>query len=490
MQFKDFVRMMTDISDTGTGNLLNSFYDNFSEAVEQYRLNHSLDSVASPPSGLNMSDFYDQETFDKYRKFLYISCKYWIDNWAQFLNINRIQNVFEAKGIPFIGDNVRVNFYQLLEKIFLEDYDVNDGEISRNEVLDAEDIMTTKSIPNRITYPENTLFYDEFEQVQIDEIEMYIPYKEIYGIQQGKGLDEDENIIMKYLPCADFDQSDLECKGCVQKQNIKDYILNIRGFCTETKFWEKVEEKRQEALAKRGYDTHPAKLKIVRFQKPEKNSSKLELEFGCSGYLEHLVYQDVLKEKEIAQNDFREDIHKLPDNDAFNQRDTVWSRAGGGVWLVTEDNYLIVSYRGKTVHEVPGVISYSSSGGFDRKVWNRQENIYEDGTPAKNMKREILQELNIDAEKKEVSKLEIVSFGVDLLGGPWMQFSFLANTSLTMKEVLERNLGAIDRHEFKIFFIPFTADAVKALLLKANMEAGADYSLYEIYKMKLAGNAD
>ena len=347
--------------------------------------------------------------------------------------------------------------------------------------------MITSSIPDRITYdPEETLFYSEFERFWIDDIEMCVPYKEICGIQQEFKFYEEENIDIKYLPCEDFNPSDLECKDCPQKRNIEKYLVDDLGVYIKEEFEERVEQKRSDAH-KRGFDSHPSKLKIDKFRKieinPDKGEYRLDIEFGCSGYLEHLVYQDVLKKNKQAQREFIKDINDFPEHLSFNERDTVWSRAGGGIWLVTKDNYLIVSYRGETVNEVPRVISYSSSGGFDRKIWNRDKKKYEDNTPVKNMKREILQELNI--ADKYIGKMEIVSFGADLLGGPWMQFSFLAECGLNRKEVMETRLAARDRHEFKYFFIPFTADAVRALLLKANMEAGAEYSLYEIYKMRL-----
>ena len=491
MEFEKLVRIITK---TWGINSQKFFYDLsrcLSKAKKEYRKRYETKSSLKSLKSLNAKMFLNQKIAMKYKESLYTACLYWI-NEAEYPDIERVKNVFEEEGLQFIGDKIKVNFYLLLKTTFPDEYDVNDGAIYMNAVLNTEEIMITSSIPDRITYdPERTLFYSEFERFWIDGMEMCVPYKEICGMHQDFKFYEDENIDMTYLPCEDFNPVDLECKDCPQKQNIKKYLVDDLGVYIKEEFDEKVEQKRADAL-RRGFATHPAKLKINKFRKTEINPDageyRLAMEFGCSGYLEHLVYQDVLKKNKQAQQDFIKDINDFPGHLPFNERDTVWSRAGGGIWLVTKDNYLMVSYRGETVHEVPRVISYSSSGGFDRKIWNSETKKYEDNTPVKNMKREVLQELNI--EEKNIGKIEIVSFGVDLLGGPWMQFSFFAECSLSRNEIMRVLPRARDKHEFKCFFIPFTADAVKALLLKANLEAGADYSLYELYEMRLMKNGN
>ena len=63
-----------------------------------------------------------------------------------------------------------------------------------------------------------------------------------------------------------------------------------------------------------------------------------------------------------------------------------------------------------------------------------------------------------------------------------MQFSFFAECGLKKDDI--KRSSARDNHEFCAFFIPFTKDAVGALLSKAEFEAGAAYSLYEIWKCR------
>ena len=480
MKFEDFVRIMTDISNTGTGNLINRFHNNFPKAMDWYKLKHSVNSVLGPSYRLNIEKFYNQEMFEQYRKFLYISCLYWIDNGARSFCINKAKNVFEAKGIPFIGDKVRVNLHLLLKETFPDDYDADDGAISQNAVLDAEEIMATSSIPERIIYPENTLFYNEFERIWIDGTAFYVPYKEVYGILKDVVFYENQNIYIKYMHCDNFYKGIFTCDNCEQKNKIKQYLVEKFEVCKEEEFQKKMKEKRKIL-----HSVYPSKIRITRFQRVEINADQdiyeLNLEFGCSDYVEYLIYQDILRENEIIRKDFEKIIQNFPECIQFNDNSPVWSIVNIGIWIITNDNYLIVSYNNSISGRISKQISYSyfSLEGLDRKI--KYKHKYEDGTLVQNMKREISRKWNTD-ENLYVEEPKMISFGVDLQEGPWMQFSFLARCGLTREEILEKNIEAVHDGEFKIFFIPFTRNAVKAFLRKAEIEPGAGYSLYKIYK--------
>ena len=164
------------------------------------------------------------------------------------------------------------------------------------------------------------------------------------------------------------------------------------------------------------------------------------------------------------------------DRSKFNQSHPVWSRAGAGVWIRTSDNNLIVACRGGNVAEVPGQISYSSSGGCDR--WIQRGETLINSTPSVNLAKEIHEELGINIKAED---LKWISFGIDL-SGPWMQFSYYTETELDSEAVKEARKTAKDNHEFKMIFIPFEREAISVLLRRTKMEAGAAYSLYELCK--------
>lgn len=412
----------------------------------------------------------------------YVSFIQYFNEKGYSSDIAAVKKVFEKNKIVFTGDNIKLNIHVLLKCAFPFYYNASDSAITENAVLDDEEIRLTSSIPERTEYLPATRFYRCFTEYNIDDKKYKVPFKEIYGIQQGIRLVENENMSMIYAACDSFNENDMECRHCERKAKIREYVVDQLNACTD-EYFKKAEEENRNAAKERGYIHHPSKLWITGFRRleinPDRNIYQFDFEFGCSSYLQHLIYQDILKEDDRAQEDFMEIVSSFPQSVKFNQSDRkVWSRAGGGVWLVTEDDYLIVSYRGETVNEIPGVISYSASGGFDRKIWNGQ--MYEDGSPSKSMIKEIKEELNVEMKSGD---LEIISFGIDLLGGPWMQFSFFGKCGLRKDELTRA--AAKDNHEFRAFFVPFTKDAVRALLRKAKMEAGAEYSLYEIMEHRM-----
>lgn len=490
MHFGNLVKIVTKSLDITRKTLYTDLIDIYEKAEREYKkTGYRLHAGSTPLSELDLERDMDRlnrcadpsrEIVQELAEGFYISFLYYLNRKLFSGDLDSIKQTFEKYGVHFIGNSVKLNFHLLLKRAFPAYYNTSDGAIYEGAVLDTEEIKITSSIPTRTDYPKKTEFYGSFETFNIDGFDIHVPYNEIYGIQQGISFSEGQNIKISYLPCGDFDSKDTECRHCGKKAKTKEYLTDLTGVCTSEEFEEKISEKRA-AAAEKGYHHHPAKLWLTKFRRNELNPDEelyqLDLEFGCSGYLEHLVYQDILKENEDVRGDFYDVIRSFPQSVKFNAADTVWSRAGGGIWIVTQDNYLIVSYRGQTVNEIPGVISYSSSGGFDRMI--RSGFGYEDNTPVKNTLKEAKEELNIELRSEDV---EFISFGIDLLGGPWMQFSFFAECGLKKDDI--KRSSARDNHEFCAFFIPFTKDAVGALLSKAEFEAGAAYSLYEIWKCR------
>lgn len=110
------------------------------------------------------------------------------------------------------------------------------------------------------------------------------------------------------------------------------------------------------------------------------DSNILTLTFSHNGYLEQRVlrkYLDKLRKKwkvkssleeeevqflSLWKNSLAEDYH------GFSQRkpeEKLWANVGGGCWVITKDGYLVLSYRGNRVGEIPGIFSYSASGSYD-----------------------------------------------------------------------------------------------------------------------------
>ena len=496
MEFKQFIRIITEIFNISSENLLKEWIADFKNVAQKYEEKYTNRSPLKSLEGRKMDSFFDPEIFEEYQEILYRLSLYWINKWDwESIELIKVQEIFEKEGIDFIENIYRKNFYLLLQNTFPDCYDmenVRDNGISGSRVLDTEEIAATCRIHDRIIYSEETLFYSEFESMKIDEMKIRVPYKEIYGIQANEktGFYEGENFHMEYILCRNFDDSDPGCKNCVQKQHIKTYLVDTLGIYTEKEFQERVKEKRKQGFLK-NYDRHPAKLKITRFRKSkfyrDKMQYRLAIEFGCSDYLEHLVYQDVLMENEQVQKDFIDDIRNFPESAQFNERDTVWTRMGSGIWIVTKDNYLMVSLNQQIVlREVTSSVSYSSYGGLDRKLWNHYDKKYEDGTPERGVREEVMMEMDINEDTSSyLEKPELISFGINLINGIWMQLSFFARCNLNMEEIKKGRMKYIDMHENCIFFIPFTEDAVKALLRNAKIEPGAEYSLYKIYKLKI-----
>lgn len=493
MHFGNLVKIVTKSLNITRNNLysdLINMFDNAKREYEEmgYQFHNGSDSLSdldpeneSTINNLNSYTYPKREVVQNYAEGFYISFLYYLNKKSLPADVNFVKKIFRDQGVDFVGNNIKLNFHMLLRNAFPAYYNVSDGAIYENATLDKAEIELTSSIPTRTDYPNSFRCYSSFERFNIDGLDIRIPYREIYGIQQGISFTEGYNININYLSCSAFDSKDTECKHCAEKAKTEEYVVDTLKACSREEFRKKVSEKRASA-AEKGYLHHPAKLWLTKFRRNEVNADEglyqLDLEFGCSGYLEHLVFQDILKENDNAQDDFEEIVLSFPQSVKFNAANTVWSRAGGGIWIVTKDNYLIMSYRGQTVNEIPGVISYSSSGGFDRMI--RTNSGYENNTPIKNTLKEVKEELNVDLHSEDV---EFISFGIDLLGGPWMQFSFFAKCGLNRDEL--KRAAARDNHEFCAFFIPFTADTVGAILSKAEFEAGAAYSLYEIWKCRL-----
>ena len=288
-------------------------------------------------------------------------------------------------------------------------------------------------------------------------------YKELFGILQG----------------TVFHETNIKTSHIGESSKIYEYAENILH-CDMRKFQAMCDQEIQRAKDN-GYTDHPPKLWLHSFRRIESaDDFYLTLTCGSSDYIHHRVYERILKENSKAREDFEELLAQIPQTfKAFNDDyPHVWSRMGCGCWIITEDNKIAVSVRGKNVAEVPGQVSYSSSGGMDRFICENGKQ--EDNTPSRSMLKEIREELGITSIKTE--DLKLLSFGVDF--SPWIQFSYVARCRESSAELrISHDNRARDKHEFQLAFIDLEPISIRELIRKTKMEAGAAYSLYCIYEL-------
>lgn len=169
------------------------------------------------------------------------------------------------------------------------------------------------------------------------------------------------------------------------------------------------------------YTYHPPKLFLDQIDLAY-DSNILTMTFSHNGYFEQRVlrkYLDKLRKKwkvkslleeeeecflSLWKNSLAEDYH------GFSQRkpeEKLWANVGGGCWVITKDGYLVLSYRGNRVGEIPGIFSYSASGSYDY--------FSHDGstqTPQDAMAKELKEELGV-LETNTADAVRLIALGID-----------------------------------------------------------------------------
>ena len=238
------------------------------------------------------------------------------------------------------------------------------------------------------------------------------------------------------------------------------------------------------------YTYHPPKLFLDKIDLAY-DSNTLTLVFSHNGYLEQRVlrsYLNRLREKQKDGELFQaEDARQFSlwkdclagDYQDFSQRkpeEKRWANAGGGCWVVTSDGYLVLSYRGTRVGEIPGIFSYSASGSYDY--------FSSDGTPQPPqaaMAKELKEELGI-LEPTIAEDLRLIALGIDT-ERYLIQFSYLWVCPYTAQEINMRKVNHASRQGkseqltlFALFRPDLHRDYLK-LLQSAQFEPGAAFSL-------------
>lgn len=245
------------------------------------------------------------------------------------------------------------------------------------------------------------------------------------------------------------------------------------------------------------YTYHPPKLFLDQIDLAY-DSNILTLTFSHNGYLEQHVlrkYLDKLRKKwkvkssleeeevqflSLWKNSLAEDYH------GFSQRkpeEKLWANVGGGCWVITKDGYLVLSYLGNRVGEIPGIFSYSASGSYDY--------FSHDGstqTPQDAMAKELKEELGV-LETNTADAVRLIALGIDT-ERYLIQFSYLWEYPYTAQELNMRKVNFASRQgksEQVTLFAPLHRELHRdylKLLKTVRFEPGAAFSLSFLLQKK------
>ena len=245
------------------------------------------------------------------------------------------------------------------------------------------------------------------------------------------------------------------------------------------------------------YTYHPPKLFLDQIDLAY-DSDILTLTFSHNGYLEQRVLRKYLhklrkkwkvksslEEEEVQllslwKNSLAEDYH------GFSQRkpeEKLWANVGGGCWVITKDGYLVLSYRGNRVGEIPGIFSYSASGSYDY--------FSHDGstqTPQDAMAKELKEELGV-LETNTADAVRLIALGIDT--EPYLnQNTYLRETPYTAQELNIRKVNIASpnaKREQVTLFAPLHRELHRdylKLLKTVRFEPGAAFSLSLLLQKK------
>ena len=292
-----------------------------------------------------------------------------------------------------------------------------------------------------------------------------VPYKELFG-HAAPGIKE-------YI------------EGKNISFNYEDFTVDYASRVTTCDFQKEV-QKKKDAAATIGYTSHPPKLCLVDYletRSEDLNGGEtkydLSLTFGTSHYLENLVWRDELQRNKKEQEIFRTVLASSSKEHLQGFDHGPWAAAGGGCWVITSDNFLVMSYRSPTrVGEVAGRLGYSSSGSYGRYTVDSC-GMPIDNTPGNAMVKELSEELGLPEVKPE--ELVQISLGLDLERG-LAQWSYLLQSKYAADDIAYfRQDWATTADEQTVFFVPLeTPDICYRLLSECEFEPGSAFSLYRL----------
>jgi len=176
---------------------------------------------------------------------------------------------------------------------------------------------------------------------------------------------------------------------------------------------------------------------------------------------------------------------------------------GCGTFILTGDTdgqggdrpFLLLELRRRVTQEAGG-LGYPSAGSCDlyepyegtgslRPPIQPIEDVEREKTdvmasPFVTIERELLEEL---ALRVDPDKIQLISFGIDT-NRNLQQFSFLHESPLTAKTIMNKKKNAEYRFEGSTFAVPFCKKAIMELLRRCQLEPAAVYSLLRVMDLK------
>lgn len=204
-------------------------------------------------------------------------------------------------------------------------------------------------------------------------------------------------------------------------------------------------------------------------------------------YFDHRIMRDYFNRTDIEDDTFQAEKRKFISGAGFSsmgfkKTSGFFFLAGCGVWVISKDNYLMVSRRGDIL-EGPGDAGYTASGSCEytaRRKKGAGVNQLE-ADPFKTAARELYEECNIDIEPDE---LLLISLGIEYERF-LEQSSFYYRSDMLADEILEKAAGSKSINEQILFAIPFTTERpenIITLIDRFEMEPGAIVSLIRLWE--------
>lgn len=451
---------------------------------------------------------------------------------ARKISTDELEPLFTDYLESFRESEVLVEISQLIR---------DDNKLTEKEknalLVDAQkdkiSLFLSKSFLDAIIFRDNLQIVRTTNEIT-DEIWGYLP-----RIKEGRLYEIAREQLNKYPLDMDYNPKDtVRDYEEVIRNNISHRILNLERFKfnviesseAKTEGWKKLgysEEEFAERCRKKSDDSKKLgysgesveKLHLSAFHMGNRDpkvadSHNFIFEGNSIGYFEQIIYRDYLNGQDSTVVDtlnYKENVQKYvksvrkkstgfyegftenekltSDDNHIEEVDMFPFMSGCGVWIVSFDNYLILSMRSAGVYELPNKLGYSAAGSCDfndneilearrRGLSIPVSNNGKEANPFFTASRELFEETGIQILPEN---LNLISFGLDF-ERYLQQFSFYAKSEHTASEILDIVKGATTNYEGKLFPIPFTKGSISTLIDNFYIEPGALVSLQNISK--------
>lgn len=323
-------------------------------------------------------------------------------------------------------------------------------KIMKNDGLckDANAILSQVLPKTRLRYPK--AWYDLYSLYEFGG--MSVPYIRLIGSYlQFDSEFIDEQVMLNYindeyrLP----DNLARDEKQCIQK------IL--------------ASDKYQKFLPVNQVKTRIDNIDCSQFDPSTNNPLTLLLDLKRVTYFNYLIVKEKLKES----IDLRRDLTGRKPISITDIKKLKTTNIGGcGVFLITSDNYIILTRREK-VTEYSGFVGYSASGAM---TWETVAMNKYRADPFHTMIKETQKEVGINLDTKW---LRIFAVGIDVQAF-FIQFSFCAHVDMRADQILRTWQNAIEHYEQIPFAVPIDPDALSEIIVTYPMEPSAKATLIQL----------